>query len=444
MNSNLTEHLKTTKKNIRKQLIQSVFNQFDSELMKLPDNLRRAKYQKMKENPFRFYRGSAFLFYFDMANIPFSFHTPSEKPAWIQGDLHFENFGAFQNERGELVYDVNDFDEGYLGSYLYDIVRMCVSIALYGESLGLDEEEQKGRIREFLSSYYAQLERYRDKKESPYTSDFSRENTKGPVKKVLKKLEKRKADHLISGITVLKTGKDRQFIKSEEIQHISEECKGKILEAWPSYISSISPEYRKETGFYEVKDLAAKKGSGTASIGLDRYYALIEGEGGEDNDLILEIKEVRPPVPGYFLPFQDDFWEAFAHQGKRVAATQQAMHHYGDPYLGFFTADGKEFYVRERSPYKKRIKAKQLKDTECWDDTLAVMGRITAKIHSRADKDIEQGLLDYHSEEEILKAIGSQFDIFQSELVFTAMTYKRQVILDYEIFCSWLTESQSS
>ena len=28
------------------------------------------------------------------------------------GDMHMDNFGAFQNEKGEIVYDVNDFDEG--------------------------------------------------------------------------------------------------------------------------------------------------------------------------------------------------------------------------------------------------------------------------------------------------------------------------------------------
>ncbi|MBX4373307.1 DUF2252 domain-containing protein, partial [Mycobacterium tuberculosis] len=66
------------------------------------------------ESPFRFFRGSAYLFYYDMTKIPFSYHTPEDKPTWIQGDLHMDNFGAFQNELGEIVYDVNDFDEGYI------------------------------------------------------------------------------------------------------------------------------------------------------------------------------------------------------------------------------------------------------------------------------------------------------------------------------------------
>ena len=56
----------------------------------------------MMESPFRFFRGSAYLFYYDVTKIPFSFHTPEDKPTWIQGDLHMENFGAFQNEKVKL------------------------------------------------------------------------------------------------------------------------------------------------------------------------------------------------------------------------------------------------------------------------------------------------------------------------------------------------------
>ena len=96
--------------------------------------------------------------------IPFSFHTPEDKPTWIQGDLHMENFGAFQNEHGEIVYDVNDFDEGYIGSYLYDILRMSVSIALFCEAQSINEEEQKKRIVHYLESYYQQLKRFNKKK----------------------------------------------------------------------------------------------------------------------------------------------------------------------------------------------------------------------------------------------------------------------------------------
>jgi len=48
---------------------------------------------------------------------------------WIQGDLHAENFGTYLDAGGRLVFDVNDFDEAYLG-HLDDAMRFCASLAL--------------------------------------------------------------------------------------------------------------------------------------------------------------------------------------------------------------------------------------------------------------------------------------------------------------------------
>ena len=64
-----------------------------------------------------------------------------------------------------------------------------------------------------------------------------------------------------------------------------------------------------------------------ASIGLDRYYFLVEGgkEAHGLDDLVLEVKEVRTPIPAYFLPYRELFWERYEHQGERVISTQKAM-----------------------------------------------------------------------------------------------------------------------
>ena len=48
---------------------------------------------------------------------------------WIQGDLHAENFGTYLDAGGRLVFDVNDFDEAYLGHWTWDVMRFCASLA---------------------------------------------------------------------------------------------------------------------------------------------------------------------------------------------------------------------------------------------------------------------------------------------------------------------------
>lgn len=440
---NLLNRVKETRKVLRKQQIETILNEFDEQTMHLGPEKRRLKYEQMMESPFRFYRGSAYLFYYDTTKMPFSFHTDEDKPTWIQGDLHMENFGAFQNENGEIVYDVNDFDEGYIGSYLYDVLRMSVSIALYAETQGLSIKEQKGRIYNYLRAYEKQLRRFIKEKDNPFSLTFTVENTTGPVKKVLKKLAKRQRDHLLKDITHMDEKGQRIFSWSDEIEPVSVDEREILEKLTNNYVESLDVTDRKDLSFFTIKDIARKHGTGTASIGLDRYYILIEGEKeahGVD-DLVLEVKEVRTAVPAYFLPYRDKFWAKYKHQGKRVVATQKAMHHLEDPYLGYLTIDNREFYVRERSPYKKKVKAAQLSTAENFDVTLEIMGKITAKIHARADVNTESELFNHESEEEIIKAIGDDFELFAAQIIFASIGYKEQVKQDYELFCDWVKET---
>ena len=438
MIENWMAEVQKTRRTLRCNILETVLDEFDLRITGLNHDQRKHKYRQMAENPFRFFRGSAYLFYYDVTKIPFSFHTPDDKPTWIQGDMHVENFGAFQNSEGDIVYDVNDFDEGYMGSYVYDLLRMTVSIALYCEQYGFTDSEE--RIREFLQAYYKQLKKFVKGKEDALTLFYTEENTKGPIRKVLKKLEKRDSARLLDRWTIKESTK-RMFIHSEELAPVTQKEQDKIEAAWCSYVESLDEEERKKSEFYEIKHIVRKNGSGTASISLDRFYILIEGKQECEeqlDDLILEMKEVRAPIPAYFMPYDEEFWLKYGHQGERVVTTQKAMHHHNDPFLGFVTIDNRHFYVRERSPYKKRIKPEDIEDDKEFDKVLEVFGGIAAKIHARADIDIENSLLDYHSEEEILKAIGDDYEAFEAQLIFMSMAYKERVKNDYVLFCGWL------
>lgn len=435
----LLDRVQNTRRLLREHMLETIFNEFDVECMGLDDKKRKTKYGEMMESPFRFFRGSAYLFYYDVTKMPFPYHTPIDKPAWIQGDLHMDNFGGFQNEKGEIVYDINDFDEGYIGSYLYDVLRMSVSIALYTDAQEIKEEQQKDRIAHYLKSYYKQLQRFKRNIDDPLTLTFTRNNTKGPVKKVLKKLEKRQRNHLLKDITYINDEGKRVFNWNEEVQPVTEIEFKKIQKIMMEYFKTIDAENKQDSTHYQVKDIARKYGTGTASIGLSRLYILIEGgqEAGGTDDLVLEMKEVRNAIPAYFLPYSSVFWEKHAHQGERVVSTQKAMHHLEDPYLGYVTLDDKHYYIRERSPFKKKVKAEQLITLKDYDQTLKIMGSITAKIHARADADINSILLTHDSEVEIIKAIGDS-DQFVRDITYAAINYKNQVKYDYELFCEWV------
>ncbi|GGN94331.1 DUF2252 domain-containing protein [Saccharibacillus kuerlensis] len=444
VNASITESVLRTRKKLRLNTLISIFEEFDGERMSLDESKRLEKYRKMALNPFSFYRGSAYLFYFDLTRQYFPYHTPQDRPTWIQGDLHFENFGAFQSESGRIVYDVNDFDEGYVGSYLYDIVRMAVSIVLVGRQIGYSSEEQIEAAAHYVKSYYKQIDKFASGKDDPGDFIVDSSCAKGPVRKLLRKLEERQQGHFLEKVTARMQG-ERAFLENDELVEPTTEEQEGLQQAWPFYTNTLLCR-RSDEEHYEIKDIAVKHGSGTASIGLDRFYVLIEGgtaqtTGDRDSDdTVLEVKEVRVPVPAYFMPYSESFWDVFEHQGKRVTATQQAMHHEADPYLGFLTIDDRHFYVRERSPYKKRLKAEALKEPEDMQRVLTLMGRLTAKMHARADFDDSLGILPYHSEKEIAKAMGEDCGVFAQHISQFAHAYADIVERDYALFTEWTAQ----
>ncbi len=438
MNRYNPERIRKMRRTIRSQIVEAILDDFDEGLMELTADARAAKYAKMSESAFRFFRGSAYLFYFDVAHVPFPYHTPADKPTWIQGDLHFENFGAFRSGDGKIVYDINDFDEGYLGSYLYDLLRMSVSVKLVCEALQYDEEQTDEAVHTYLKAYYKQIRRFAARKDDMQPMLFTAEQTSGPIRKLLKKQEERSASAFLEEVTE-RTSALRRFSRTAELVPAEAEERGELTAAWGEYLMTLS-ESSKARGeaFYAIKDVAVKHGSGTASIGLDRYYVLIEGHRDPEgaDDIVLEAKEVRAPVPAYFLPYSEPFWERYAHHGRRVAATQRAMHYEADPFLGWFSIADRHFYVRERSPFKKRLKLEKIRSHDDLLTTLKQMARITAKIHSRADNELRdhEGILDYHAEREIAEAMGPDPDKFADTLSLWAMNYAAQVHEDFDIF----------
>ena len=94
----------------------------------------------MAADPFAFYRGSAPLFYSDVDRLDDPWVDDATSRVWIQGDLHAENYGTYMDSAGVLVFDVNDFDEAYLGHYTWDLQRMAASLALLGFRKALSDK----------------------------------------------------------------------------------------------------------------------------------------------------------------------------------------------------------------------------------------------------------------------------------------------------------------
>src|SRR5580765_2563005 len=94
------------------------------------------KYEFMKENLFRFYRGTNHLFYEDLRRES---GFPESPNAWICGDLHLENFGTYKSDNRQVYFDLNDFEEAILAPSLWEIARMTTSIMNAFDTLKIEE-----------------------------------------------------------------------------------------------------------------------------------------------------------------------------------------------------------------------------------------------------------------------------------------------------------------
>ena len=101
----------------RGEQILAVFSNAFGELLAADPAAFRVKFRKMAASAFAFYRGTACLFYARPARGPRQRPLPgrAHQRVWIHGDLHAENFGTYMDANGRLIFNVNDFDEAYVG-----------------------------------------------------------------------------------------------------------------------------------------------------------------------------------------------------------------------------------------------------------------------------------------------------------------------------------------
>src|SRR6187431_2674307 len=143
----------------RPEFISDVLTREFGELIALDPAAFRRKFRKMAASPFAFYRGSASLFYADQTGgyADDSFLDERTSRVWIHGDLHAENFGTYMNSSGQLVFNVNDFDEAYVGPFSWDLKRFSASLALIGYQKALSDEDISQLVTGFAQSYLTEL-----------------------------------------------------------------------------------------------------------------------------------------------------------------------------------------------------------------------------------------------------------------------------------------------
>ncbi|MGW5069397.1 DUF2252 family protein, partial [Streptomyces cyaneofuscatus] len=103
---------------------------------------------RMAASPFAFLRGSAGLMAHDLMGTPVT-----GVGAQLCGDAHAANFGLYGDARGNLVIDLNDFDETVFGPWEWDLKRLATSLVLAGRTAGADEETCRKGAYDTVGAY---------------------------------------------------------------------------------------------------------------------------------------------------------------------------------------------------------------------------------------------------------------------------------------------------
>ena len=229
-----------------------------SDLMEADPDAFRTKFRKMAADPFAFYRGSACVFYADVAATEDRWADERTGRVWIQGDLHAENFGTYMDGAGVLIFDVNDFDEAYVGHFTWDLQRFAASIALMCWQKAFSDKEIAGLIETFVRAYIRQVRWFVDV-EDDSTFSLNLETARGAV---LSALQIGTPLHTLGNAGPDDRGRrmDRRFRDLPGVARLEDAERDKVVDAFERYLDTI-PQTKRFRGIaYDIKDVIGKTG----------------------------------------------------------------------------------------------------------------------------------------------------------------------------------------
>jgi uncharacterized protein (DUF2252 family) len=337
---------------------------------------------RMVTSPYGFLRGTAIVMADDVARLPATGITPV-----ICGDAHLGNFGFYASPEGELVIDLNDFDEAHPGCWEWDLRRLVASIWVAGRENGRTEEQchasvlacvraYRDEVR-FLAEQPLLMRSYNRLDVGRLHETATEKSLRDEIERSAKRARSRTSDRALPRFTAERDGKREIVEEPPLITHVSEQDAEAIAEGLDDYLLTLAPHWRRVIGGYTLIDIAHKV-VGVGSVGLRAYVALLEGSS-PDDVVFLQLKQARRSVLAKYV-HGDSAWHA--HQGQRVVEYQQALQTVSDPLLGWTTVGDRQYYVRQFRNMKGTIPLDAI-DAAALTDYAGIVGHLLAKGHAR-------------------------------------------------------------
>jgi uncharacterized protein (DUF2252 family) len=411
-----------------------------SDLMEADPGAFRTKFRKMAAEPFAFYRGSACVFYADVAERDDRWADERTSRVWIQGDLHAENFGTYMDGAGVLIFDVNDFDEAYVGHFTWDLQRFAASIALMCWQKALSDSVIRDLNATFARSYLDQVRWFR-KTDDDSSFSLNLQTARGAVLTALRDAQLSTRTEMLDRMTRVDES-NRVFRETSGVRRLDKAEYKKVNAAFEAYQETIPKSKRFREVAYDVKDIVGRTGFGIGSAGLPSYNVLIEGfNQALDNDIVLSMKQGNVAAPSRVVR-DEEVHNYFKHHGHRTAVSQRALQAHADPLLGYTELDGNGFVVSELSPYESDLDWSELTEPDELTEVIEQLGRAVAKVHCVGDADSDQELVSFQTEDAIMELIDDRDDEFVDDIIEFGLAYADTVRDDHRHFVEAFREGR--
>ncbi|MFH9659989.1 DUF2252 domain-containing protein [Streptomyces sp. NPDC017248] len=424
----------------RGEEILAVFDTAFGRLLAADPAAFRVKFRKMAASAFAFYRGTACLFYHDLdagrsdGDVPSGPYLDERTSrVWIHGDLHAENFGTYMDANGRLVFNVNDFDEAYVGPFTWDLKRFAASVALLGYAKALSDAQISELVTVYAHAYRERIRSLATGVRQDEVPPFTLDTAQGPLLDALRDARALTRFGLLESMTEIRDF-ERRFAAGGGAIELDAATRYKVLAAFDGYLETLPDSSLARPDSYRVKDVVGRRGIGIGSAGLPSYNILLEGHSDAlENDVVIYIKQAQTPAVSRHLtdPAVAGY---FRHEGHRTVISQRALQAHADPWLGWTELDGAGQLVAEVSPYAVDLGWDDIDDPAEIAAVVADLGRATAAMHAAADDTSGESLVPFSTERAIDAAIAADEEGFAPLLVDFAHGYGARARADHRVF----------
>jgi uncharacterized protein (DUF2252 family) len=312
-----------------------------------PDLLAH-KIERMTASPLALLRGAAPLFYELLRSRPLLAVGPRGE-GWLVGDCHLENFGAFRtgaltvketavsHAAERVVFDLNDFDDTFVGPWRFDVLRLATSLVLGGREIGLDGTRTLALCDALLEGY-AGAAFHRKKAPTPPAC----------VTSLVDRVRARTRKQLLDARTHV-IGRQRRFVRGPRYGELPTKLRLKAERAFAKYVKRLAAAERPPPEAVEVIDDAAFRVAGTGSLGCLRVALLTRGKGGLDGGWIFDMKEEGAPSAACLVK------PPSMEPAERVASGIAASVAHPPRMIGTTRLRGSSMFVRRLAPQEDKL-----------------------------------------------------------------------------------------